>query len=172
MLLRITIVTAIFLACRAPAHAQSRPMIYAETIIQASPDEAFSDWTTSAGIEAFFAPEATIVAEPGGLYELCFDPSARPTGQCGNDQGRILALQTGQMISFTWAMPPYMPEIRPHLTVVQILFEPIEDDQTRVRLFHTGFGSSEAWDEGRAYFDKAWPQVLENYRASKLTDQP
>lgn len=71
------------------------------------------------------------------------------------------------MISFTWAMPPYMPEIRPHLTSVQIYFEPAGDNKTRVRLFHTGFGTSEAWENGHDYFEQTWPAVLENYRAYK-----
>ncbi|GLQ19346.1 SRPBCC domain-containing protein [Algimonas porphyrae] len=154
------------------AGAQVRTMIYADVTVDADPATAFADWTSKDGIEDFFAPLATIEAEPGGLYELCFDVSAVETQQCGNDDGRILSLQPGQMLSFTWAMPPYMSEIRPHLTVVQILFEPMGDDRTHVHLFHTGFGTGEAWDEGHAYFDRVWPQVLENYRVSKLTDQP
>ncbi len=145
------------------ASAQLRPMVYAETTVSASADDAFNDWTTAARIEDFFAVKADIQAEPGGLYKLCFAPDA-PEGSCGNDEGRILGLQDGRMVSFTWAMPPYMPEIRPHMTVVQILFEPISDDRSRVRLFHTGFGKGEAWAEGRDYFAKAWPTVLENYR--------
>lgn len=153
------------------ATAQLRPMIYEDVIVEASPSEAFEDWTTSNGIQSFFAPKATIEAVPGGLYELCFAPDA-PKGSCGNDEGRLLALQADQMISFTWAMPPYMPEIRPHLTVVQILFEAVDEDQTRVRLFHTGFGEGEAWDQGREYFVQAWPAVLENYRTSKLEKEP
>ena len=148
----------------ASAQAQLRPMVYVETTVERSTDEAFADWTTDARVEAFFAPQATIEAVPGGRYRLCFAPDA-PQGSCGNDDGRILALQPGHMLAFTWAMPPYMPEIRPHLTSVQILFEPVDADTTRVRLFHTGFGSGEAWREGRAYFAQTWPQVLEAYRA-------
>ena len=148
-----------------PAKAQLRPMIYAETTAQVSAEDAYRDWTTADGIEAFFAPKATIDAVPGGLYELCFAPDA-PEGSCGNDDGRILGLQQGRMLAVTWAMPPYMPEIRPHLTSVQIMFEPVDADTTRVRLFHTGFGTGEAWEEGRAYFAKTWPVVLESYRES------
>ena len=150
-------------ACASTADAQLRPMIYAETTVETSAGDAFSDWTTAERLTDFFAATAQVEAEPGGTYELCFAPDA-PEGQCGNDDGRILALQPDRMLAFTWAMPPYMPEIRPHLTSVQILFEPIDADTTRVRLFHTGFGSGEAWAEGRDYFAEAWPAVLRNYR--------
>ncbi|GLQ23606.1 hypothetical protein GCM10007853_14800 [Algimonas ampicilliniresistens] len=148
------------------ANAQLRPMIYEEITVDANQADVFSDWTTADGIEAFFAPQATIEAKPGGMYELCFSLEA-PKGSCGNDDGRILAIQPDEMLSFTWAMPPYMPEIRPHLTTVQILFEPVDADTTRVRLFHTGFGIGEDWDQGRNYFVKTWPAVLELYRDSK-----
>ena len=153
------------------ANAQLRPMIYEDITIAASQAEVFSDWTTADGIEAFFAPKATIEPNPGGLYELCFAADA-PEGSCGNDDGRILAIQADSMLSFTWAMPPYMPEIRPHVTTVQILFEPVDDDTTRVRLFHTGFGSGEYWDQGRNYFVQTWPAVLELYREYKESPQP
>ena len=149
--------------CATPAAAQLRPMVYTETTVETSPAQAYTDWTVADRIDDFFAATATIEAQPGGLYELCFAPDA-PKGSCGNDEGRILALQEGRMLSFTWAMPPYMPEIRPHLTVVQILFEPVGDEKTRIRLFHTGFGHGEKWSEGRDYFAKTWPIVLENYR--------
>ena len=96
------------------ANAQLRPMIYEDITIAASQAEVSSDWTTADGIEAFFAPKATIEPNPGGLYELCFAADA-PEGSCGNDDGRILAIQADSMLSFTWAMPPYMPEIHPSL---------------------------------------------------------
>ena len=60
-------------------------------------------------------------------------------------------------------MPPYMPEIRPHLTSVQLRFEPVGLQRTRVRLYHTGFGDSAAWREGEAYFETTWPAVLQAY---------
>lgn len=75
-----------------PASAQLRPMVYAEATVEASPSDAYSDWTQAERIEAFFAPKATIEAKPGGMYELCFAPDA-PKGSCGNDGGRVLGLE-------------------------------------------------------------------------------
>jgi uncharacterized protein YndB with AHSA1/START domain len=168
----MTFILAVLLWCAFSftASAQLRPMTYSEVTVDASPHEAFTDWTNAETVQHFFAPQATIDPTPGGLYQLCFAVDA-PEGQCGNDNGRILAIQTDEMLSFTWAMPPYMPEIRPHLTVVQILFSPVEEDRTRIRLFHTGYGSGEAWDAGRAYFDRVWPNVLESYRDFKAPSE-
>lgn len=164
MLKATTFAAIATLTLAAPASAQLRPMVYTETTVERSADEVFADWTTDASVEAFFAPKANIKPVPGGRYRLCFAPGA-PEGSCGNDEGRVMAVQPGRMLSFSWAMPPYMAEIRPHMTSVQILFEPLGDERTRVRLFHTGFGEGEAWAEGRNYFAKTWPTVLENYRA-------
>ena len=171
MIFRFILLLAVSFLMGSEASAQLRPMVYSETTVETSALEAFSDWTRSESIQAFFAAQATINPTPGGIYELCFAPDA-PEGSCGNDDGRILGLEAGKMLSFTWAMPPYMPEIRPHLTTVQIYFEPLDDATTRVRLFHTGFETSEAWDQGRDYFEKTWPAVLEGYREWKLNDQP
>lgn len=166
---------AIGFAGSTPAFAQLRPMVYADVTVDATPQETYDDWTSGSVIESFFAAEATIEAIPGGAYKICMLPEEdAPAGACGNDQGVILATEPGAMLSFTWAMPPYMPEIRPHMTVVQIFFEPMGDEKTRLRLFHTGFGVSEAWDEGHDYFEKAWPGVLalyDDYRAG-LSAQP
>jgi len=70
-----------------------------------------------------------------------------------------------RMISFTWAMPPYMEDIRPHMTIVQLWFMPLPNGKTRLRLFHTGFGDTPAWQKGRDYFAKTWPDVIARYDA-------
>ncbi len=167
----LVILAGLILALPVFAQAQLRPMVYAATTVERSADEAFADWTTSETVEAFFAKKAFIEAKPGGKYALWFAPDA-PEGMRGSDFGRVLGLQEGRMISVSWDMPPYMPEIRPHQTVLQILFEPVDDDTTRVRLFHTGFGEGEAWDKGHAYFKETWPAVLAGYKDYTETQRP
>ena len=145
-------------------------MVYTEVTVDSPADEVFADWTSEETLERFFAHSATVDARPGGDYVLCFAPDA-PAGSCGNDTGRIMALQPGRMLSFTWAMPPYMPEIRPHLTSVQLRFEPA-GERTRVRLYHTGFGDGAAWAEGERYFERTWPAVLQAYREDVSARRP
>lgn len=157
----------VFYISAGSALAQMQPLAYAEAVVDAPVADVWSDWTTPDGLEAFFAPKAVIDLKPGGAYEVWFLPEAEP-GQRGADNGIILGLQENRMIHFTWAMPPYMEEIRPHMTSVQIFFDPLPGSKTRVRLYHTGFGGGEAWDKGRAYFVASWPQVMELYRGYRI----
>lgn len=150
------------------ANAQLRPMVYSETTVAANVETVWDDWTTVEGLENHFAPKAVIERVPGGAYEIWFLPDA-PKGQRGAEDGVILGMQTDakdgtRMIQFTWKMPPYMPEINDHMTVVQMWFIPQTKDHTRVRLFHTGFGDTAKWQEGLDYFTKVWPDVLANYK--------
>lgn len=151
-----------------PANAQLRPMVYSEKTLDAPVETVWDDWTTSAGLESFMAPKAFVEATPGGRFDVWFAPDA-PQGQRGSEDGMVMGIQIAddrtRMIGFTWAMPPYMAEIRPHKTAVQIWFVPVGADKTRLRLFHTGFGDSAAWQEGRDYFAKTWPDVLALYEA-------
>jgi len=166
----LTLIAGLFALTILPpsAHAQLRPMVYADTTVEADVQRVWEDWTTAEGLTGFFAKDAVIEPRPGGDYIVIFAPDA-PEGSRGSDTGMILGLQDdnddgSRMISFTWAMPPYMPEIRPHMTAVQIWFVPDGAGRTRLRLFHTGFGDSQAWQDGRAYFSKTWPEVLRAYQ--------
>jgi len=163
--MRVPLLCLLLFTLNASAQAQLRPMVYAEETVEAPIAEVWTDWTTAEGLKTFFAKEANIEARPGGAYELFFAPDA-PEGSRGNDGGVVLGLEDGQMLNVTWAMPPYMPEIRPHQTVLQLRFTPVGDGRTRIRIYHTGFGDSAAWEEGRAYFAKTWPEVLNAYEAS------
>ncbi|WP_427452057.1 SRPBCC family protein [Litorimonas sp. WD9-15] len=160
---KLTALTLTALACATSAQAQLRPMIYAEETIDLPRSEVWQDWTTSEGIESFFGEEAIIEMQPGGKYFISFDPSAEE-GSKGNDYGQVLGYHYEQMLHVTWSMPPYMPKIRPHLTSLQIEFQRVDDDTTKLRLFHTGFGDTDAWDEGIEYFDRIWPAVLNLYK--------
>lgn len=163
------LILGFFSVASTSAHAQLRPMVYTEKTIDAPIERVWVDWTTEDGLERFLAPKVKVKAEPGGRYAIYFDPDA-PKGERGSDDGIVLGLQnpeTGpRMISVSWAMPPYMAEIRPHMTALQIWFVPVNNTTTRVRLFHTGFGDSPAWREGRNYFAKTWPDVLALYEES------
>ena len=161
--MRKVLLGAIALFFANPANAQLRPMIYADVTVDAPVSDVWDDWTTAAGVTSFFAKAADIEMKPGGAYRLYFAPSA-PEGSRGNDMGEVLGWQTKRMLNVSWAMPPYMPEIRPHLTVLQLEFVELDKDTTQVRLFHTGFGQGEDWDKGRKYFEKTWPEVLALYK--------
>jgi len=151
------------------ANAQLRPMIYAEETIEVPRLDVWEDWTTEDGIVSFMGESATIEMRPGGAYNIIFDPDA-PIGSQGNDYGQVLGYQFENMLNVTWSMPPSMPKIRPHLTALQLEFKRIDDNTTRLRLFHTGFGDSVHWDEGIAYYRQVWPAILTKYKNTAETE--
>jgi uncharacterized protein YndB with AHSA1/START domain len=145
-----------------PGLAQERAI--AREIVVAAPIEAVWDsWTTRAGIESFFAPEAEIDARVGGAFHIHFDPTA-PQGSKGADDMRFLALQRPRMLSFDWNAPPHLPQARAQRTFVVVRLVPIDAASTRVTLHHTGWGDGGEWDQAYAYFDRAWVSVLNNLK--------
>lgn len=121
--------------------------------------EVWKAWTTRDGIRTFFAPDGKIDARPDGPYEIYFDPSASP-GQRGADEMRVLAVQPEHMLSFTWNAPPSLPEVRRQRTHVTIRLESIDENHTRVRLSHDGWGDGGEWDQAFDYFTRAWGRVV------------
>lgn len=151
-------------ACFAATGAQAAERaIDREVVVPASLDQAWAAWTTREGVTSFFSPGAEIDARVGGAFHIHMDPSA-PAGQKGADDMRYMAVQPKKMISFDWNAPPSLPEARAQRTFVVVRFDPVNDHETRVRLHHTGWGDGGEWDQAYAYFDRAWPRVLENLR--------
>lgn len=141
-----------------PAPAPERA-VRAGVVVELPVAEAWRLWTTPEGIAGFFAPGTNIELRPQGPFELFFLPDAEP-GQRGSEETIILGYQEERMLSVSWALPPYMSEVRPHHTHLLIRFEPLDETLTRVSLTHSGWGEGEAWDEAFAYFERVWPHVL------------
>jgi uncharacterized protein YndB with AHSA1/START domain len=145
-------------AAAAPAGAAERA-IDKEVLVAAPIDAVWDAWTTKAGIESFFAPEAVVEARPGGAFHVHFNPFGAP-GEKGADTMRYLALQKPRMLSFDWNAPPHLPEARAQRTVVIVRLAPLDAQRTRVTLHHVGWGDGGQWDQAHAYFDGAWGNVL------------
>ena len=144
-----------------PPAASTDRAITKEVLVRANISQVWEAWTTSAGIQSFFAPEAVVDPKPEGAFHIHINPYAQP-GMKGADDMRFLALQKERMLSFTWNAPPHLPEARAQRTVVMLHFEPVTDTDTRVRLTHVGWGSGGEWDKAYDYFNRAWGNVLLN----------
>lgn len=154
------------------AHNSNSPhIVTAEALVEAPVSQVWQDWTTAEGLENFLGPKAFVEMKTNGRFEVWFLPDA-PKGERGAEDGKLLGFQTERMMSFTWAMPPYMPEIKPHHTYVQVWFDNVSDQKTRVRLYHHGWGEGDKWDQGRAYFSTSWPEVMEAYQTRVLEKAP
>ena len=134
-----------------------------EVTVAAPIDAVWQAWTTRAGIESFFAPEAQVEARVGGAFHIHIDPYGEP-GSKGADDMRFMALQPPKMLSFDWNAPPSLPEVRRQRTFVVVRLADIDGKATRVTLHHTGWGDGGEWDKAFGYFDKAWANVLGNLK--------
>jgi uncharacterized protein YndB with AHSA1/START domain len=130
-----------------------------EVLVAAPVAAVWQSWTTQAGIESFFAPEAEIDARVGGAFHIHFDPYGEP-GLKGADEMRYMALQPMKMLSFDWNAPPSLPEARQQRTFVVVRLQDVDGKSTRVTIHHTGWGDGGEWDKAYAYFDRAWGNVL------------
>jgi uncharacterized protein YndB with AHSA1/START domain len=134
-----------------------------EVVVAAPIEAVWQAWTTKAGIESFFAPEAQIDARVGGAFHIHINPLGAP-GEKGADDMRFLALQAPTMLSFDWNAPPSLPEVRKQRTFVIVRLASVNGKTTKVSLHHTGWGEGGEWEKAFIYFDRAWANVLGNLK--------
>ncbi|HEX7435458.1 MAG TPA: SRPBCC domain-containing protein [Caldimonas sp.] len=156
------IVLAACVAFSFGARAEERA-IDKEIVVAAPIDAVWQTWTSKAGIESFFAPEAEVDPRVGGAFHVHMDPLAQP-GMKGADDMRFMALQRPTMLTFDWNAPPSLPEARAQRTFVVVRLADIDGTSTRVTVHHTGWGSGGEWDKTYLYFDRAWGFVLGNLK--------
>ena len=143
----------------AAAGSEIRSLI-AETTVAASPDQVWRAWTSKEALQAWWpVPDANIELKIGGAFELMMTMDL-PPGQRGSEKCKILSYVPDEMLTFTWNAPPTLP-LRETNTWVAISFTAGTGDSTEVRLVHTGFLDGPDWDDYLAYFQAAWPRVLE-----------
>ncbi len=138
-----------------------------EAVVPAPISEVWKAWTTVEGVRGFFAPDARIELRPGGPYEILFDLD-EPPGRQGGEGCKVLEVEPERRLAFTWNFPPHLP-IRSEYTRGTVELAPTADGKTRVTFAQVGWKQGPDWDEGYAYFDRAWGVVLRRlvYRFEK-----
>lgn len=127
--------------------------------VPAPQHQVWQAWTTAEGVRSFFAEECKLDLQVGGAYEMYFDLDA-PKGKWGGEGCVILAIEPESMLSFTWNAPPEFPFVREQKTHVVLRLKAIEENRTLVTLSHDGWGESEEWQLVRAYFVRAWGEIV------------
>ena len=142
-------------------NGEPRRAITLSVWVNASPAAVFSLWTTAEGVRRFFADEADIRLAVGGPYEIYFNPGAEP-GLKGSEGARIIALETGKNLSFTWNAPPSLMHHRRagFFSQVHLRFLP-ENGGTLVHLLNEGYPVGAEYNDVFAYFSHAWRDVLD-----------
>lgn len=147
------------------------PELKFQVEVQASIKDVWQAWTTREGILSFFAPDGSIELHPGGEYEMYFDLGAS-AGDRGGEECRLLAIEDPVMLSFTWNAPTEFPNVRRQRTHVTVRLEQMSIKETRVTLLHDGWGTGTEWQAARAYFIRAWGQVVLPRLQKRFTDGP
>ena len=143
-----------------PASSNAEPApIHHEVVVPLSITEAWDQWTTPTGLQSFFAREAIVEPEVLGEYSIHFFPENTP-GTRGAEGMRILAFEPEDRIAFTWNAPPHLPLAREQLALVEITFDEVSENRTRVTLHHDHFGRNADSGAARAYFNAAWLVIL------------
>ena len=143
-------------------NAKSNPrarVVYGEVLVDAGINEVWDAWTTEEGIKSFFAPGCHVDLRVDGLYEIFFAPD-NPPGERGGDGMRLMVIEPGKMLSFTWNAPLHLPDVRGQRTHVVLWFDDAGGGRTKVTLRHDGWGEGEEWDKAFEYFEKAWLEAV------------
>ncbi len=132
-----------------------------EITVKASLDAVWNAWTTEEGVK-FISSKSNIELKRGGPYEWFLDLEADKNGKRGGQGAKVLAYLPKQMIAFSWTFPPSIPELRDtnQTTQVVVRFKDLKDGTILVKLAMHDWKEGKTWDDGWAYFDKAWEQVL------------
>jgi len=138
--------------------------IHFEVVIPAPPEAVFASWTTEAGANQFFGKASTIENRVGGLYEIKFDGELPNGNMPGTTGTRILYFERDKALAFEWQAPFFADELNtiPLPTWVELTLEPRsgQDEMTVLSLDHHGFGTGDAWDRVRTFFELNWFEVL------------
>ncbi|MCA9543840.1 MAG: SRPBCC domain-containing protein [Myxococcales bacterium] len=144
----------------------SEKMITVRRSVRAPRDAVWVAWTSAQGLQAWFAPEARMALRVGGPFELLFMPPSAP--ERGSEGCEVLAFIPGRLLAFSWNAPPHLAHARQQHTwcVVELADN---DGATEVHLTHTGWPAAGFGPDGHpdwpatfAYFEAAWPRVLDN----------
>jgi uncharacterized protein YndB with AHSA1/START domain len=156
------LLSAAFLSMHASAAEPLAPDIVVTKVIDAPVADVWNAWTTVEGIESFFAPKAAqVVPEPGGAFELWFGVDY-PEGSRGSEGCLVHSVVPMRQFVFEWNAPPTLPTIRRLRTLVYLDFTPVEGNRTSLTLRNFGYGQGEDWTKAKAYFERAWPNVMAN----------
>lgn len=135
-----------------------------EALVEASVEQVWAMWTTEEGLR-FVSSESRVELAAGGDYALFLSLPADDQGKRGSEGSRIVSVDPPRQLVFDWTFSPETPGLRAsgETTRVSVTVEP-DAEQTRVTLVATGWKGGSEWDEGYAYFDRAWGAVFERLR--------
>jgi uncharacterized protein YndB with AHSA1/START domain len=139
--------------------ADSESQITLTRTIDANVSDVFAAWTDPALIEQWQADEAELDAFEGGEYHFTtFGDDEDPEDHTVS--GEILKFVENEKLVMSWVHRDEEEEEGDDLIfVIEVLFQAINDDQTRVTLTERGLPHADA--ESRIFSMEAWSAALE-----------
>lgn len=175
---RTLVTLALLLTLPIMALGNTTKTLRKQITIQAPIASVWRAWTTEEGL-APVAGTCRVELRIGGPYEwfLMGEPDA--FGLRGGEGSQVLAFLPHEVLAFDWTFPPSIPSLRGARAKTQVVvqFEELEPDPesgrespaVRIHFAQHGWQEGEDWDQGYAYFDRAWTWVLETMKKSLET---
>lgn len=138
-------------------------IIHLSIILKMDAKEAFRHFIDKGLLESWLTTIAEVEPKSGGKYELFWNPTDR-----ANDSTigcKITAIEEDQLIAFEWRSPKQFKHFANNadpLTHVVVSFTPGDKNKTVVHLIHSGWRSSEEWEEARTWQERAWRMAFAN----------
>jgi uncharacterized protein YndB with AHSA1/START domain len=122
-------------------------------------------WTTEPGLNSFFGVSSRVELVKGGKYEIYFRPDDDGQSTKG---ARLLAFVPTRMLAFEWTGGPYSQSMNavPLPTWCVVILIPISASETKLELYHLGFGDGGDFAKGFEFFSHAWDEVLKSLEES------
>ena len=133
-------------------------VIHLSVELECGVDRAFELFTDSRLLESWLTEVADVEPVVGGKYELFWQPDDRE-----NDSTigcKVTAIEPGVFLAFQWKSPKQFKQFANDadpLTHVVVLFFP-DEGHTQVHVIHSGWRSSDEWEEARVWQERAWVQ--------------
>ncbi|NIS80860.1 MAG: SRPBCC domain-containing protein [Anaerolineales bacterium] len=131
-------------------------------------ERAFEMFTDNKLLASWFPPEADVEPVVGGKYELFWDPEDKENNSTIGC--KVTAVEPGKLVAFEWKGPvqfkEFMNEVDPltHVVVVFIPFDEGQNQSTEVHVIHSGWRSTDRWEEARQFFEWAWDEELKELK--------
>ncbi|MCG8456117.1 MAG: SRPBCC domain-containing protein [Holophagales bacterium] len=136
-------------------------VIHISAFVPITPAEAYTYFTDNRRLQSWLTASADVEPKVGGKYELFWEPDDRENNSTIGC--RVTAASPGQVLAFQWRSPkqfkPFANTADP-LTHAVVSFV-AEGSGTRVHLLHSGWRSSQEWEEARVWQERAWIGAFE-----------
>jgi len=161
---QLSILLAVFMGLNSNLRAESSKKIVSDIIVNTSLQNAWALWTTEEGVKSWLHIDAAVI-EPrfGGAYELYFAPdhSDNNTKDC-----KILTYEPFRKLVFQWKGPSSLAVMndQPLPTRVEVQFESLEKNKTRLHFQNIGYGEGTEWESAYNWFTRAWFGAFEDLK--------